>query len=269
MTATGQQANSRWERHAEDLDAYRREEAAAPTAPLTPEEEAELAKCVAAVDRGMQTFIEVGQALGRIRDGRLYRETHATFEDFCRQRWGMDRVNAHRHIEAAHVTELLSTDNVPSPSSVRVTRELARLRDRPETMRRAWRETVRFTQLTGAKPTAEQVRAVVQQYRPSKPPPQPEEQSQQRTELKGRELTRANAARRVFNNLFIGTLEGTRAGLSTSDDRLRRALLVASTDEKRAWIKTLERTAAELRRIRALIEEAPEVDPGSDAPPSP
>jgi hypothetical protein len=41
-------------------------------------------------DDADQTFIAVARALAAIRDGRLYRETHATFEAYCRERWGID-----------------------------------------------------------------------------------------------------------------------------------------------------------------------------------
>ena len=33
--------------------------------------------------RGLQTFFEVGSALAEIRDSRLHRQTHQTFEDYC------------------------------------------------------------------------------------------------------------------------------------------------------------------------------------------
>ena len=39
------------------------------------------------IDQGIKTFVEVGHALLVIRDERLYRERHETFEDYLRQRW--------------------------------------------------------------------------------------------------------------------------------------------------------------------------------------
>ena len=42
-----------------------------------------LAELELVIERGLKTFVEVGAALLGIRDGRLYRETHATFEDYC------------------------------------------------------------------------------------------------------------------------------------------------------------------------------------------
>ena len=47
-----------------------------------------LAELEDVVGRGMRTFVEVGAALCEIRDQRLYRVMHATFEGYCRERWG-------------------------------------------------------------------------------------------------------------------------------------------------------------------------------------
>ena len=60
-----------------------------------------LAECERVIERGMQTFVEVGEALAKIRDSRLYRETHATFEAYCRERWGFTRMRASQLIESA------------------------------------------------------------------------------------------------------------------------------------------------------------------------
>lgn len=35
----------------------------------------------AIIERGLATFVEVGTALAEIRDNRLYRESHGTFEE--------------------------------------------------------------------------------------------------------------------------------------------------------------------------------------------
>ena len=59
------------------------------------------------IERGQQTFIEVGRALLEIRDRRLYRETHATFEAYCRERWGWGRRYVNRQIVAAQVARTL------------------------------------------------------------------------------------------------------------------------------------------------------------------
>lgn len=57
------------------------------------------------IREGLQTFIEVGQALSEIRDSRLYRNTYATFEAYCKERWGMTKTSANRLIQASVVAE--------------------------------------------------------------------------------------------------------------------------------------------------------------------
>lgn len=55
------------------------------------------------IERGLQTFVEVGQALIEIRDRRLYKLSHQTFEDYCQERWGLARRTAYQYIEASEV----------------------------------------------------------------------------------------------------------------------------------------------------------------------
>jgi hypothetical protein len=55
----------------------------------------------AVVERGLATFLEVGQALATIRDRGLYRDTHLTWEDYCRDRWGFSARRARQLIAAS------------------------------------------------------------------------------------------------------------------------------------------------------------------------
>jgi protein gp37 len=64
-------------------------------------EEGQLRELEITIERGLPTFVEVGQALGQIRSRKLYRLTHSTFEDYCRERWGMTRQHANRLISAS------------------------------------------------------------------------------------------------------------------------------------------------------------------------
>lgn len=130
-----------------------------PAQTLSAVEATDLHELEEAIEKGLATFIEVGQALQRIRDGRLYRESHATFEEYSRDRWGLSRAHAYRQIDAAAVVNTLSpTGDTPAPASERVARELVPLKDEPEKLRETWRETV---EQHGPKPTAEHVREVV------------------------------------------------------------------------------------------------------------
>lgn len=92
--------------------------------PLTNNESRRLRECEQVIERGINIFYEVGNALAEIRESGLYRIQHATFELYCRQRWSMSRFYAHRLIDAAQVVEnLLPIGNVPASESQ--TRELA------------------------------------------------------------------------------------------------------------------------------------------------
>lgn len=101
------------------------------------------------IERGLETFVDVGLALTEIRNNRLYKETHGTFEDYCRERWGWNRSYAYRQIAAAETASLLSPMG-DKPESERVARPLTRLE--PEQQREAWEEAVRES--PDGKPTA-------------------------------------------------------------------------------------------------------------------
>lgn len=106
------------------------------------------------IQRGQQTFIDVGRALLEIRDERLYRVEHATFEDYCRDRWGWSREYAFRLSQAAQVADMLPMGNIQTE---RQARELAPLLEQPERMREVYQEAV---ELHGPEPTAKEIREV-------------------------------------------------------------------------------------------------------------
>ncbi|MCC5648015.1 hypothetical protein LC607_34965 [Nostoc sp. CHAB 5824] len=53
-----------------------------------------------------RAFFEAGKALTELRDRRLYRSTHKTFEDYCRERFGFSRRQPY-HLEAAVIFDNL------------------------------------------------------------------------------------------------------------------------------------------------------------------
>lgn len=65
----------------------------------------------------------------RIRDGKLYRKDHPTFEAYCSHRWGFDRHYAHRLIDGVKVARMLPIGNTPAPATESQARELAPLLD--------------------------------------------------------------------------------------------------------------------------------------------
>ncbi|MBD2451377.1 hypothetical protein H6G76_30485 [Nostoc sp. FACHB-152] len=57
-----------------------------------------------------RAFFEAGKALAELRDCRLYRSTHRTFEEYCRDRFGHSRQQSNYLIAAAGVYENLTTN---------------------------------------------------------------------------------------------------------------------------------------------------------------
>ena len=94
---------------------------------LTEHDRDELLALEATIEAGQETFFEVGAALLAIRDRRLYRECHPTFEAYIQDRWGFSRPRAYQLIEAARVAKNLSTTVDIKGLNERQTRALAPL----------------------------------------------------------------------------------------------------------------------------------------------
>jgi hypothetical protein len=107
------------------------------------------------IERGLSTFVEVGNALLEIRDSKLYRETHPTFEAYCRHRWRISRSYAYRQIKAASVAGLLSPigDIAITESQARA---LSSMGDDAERIAETWRDAC-----ADGNPTAEKIRAII------------------------------------------------------------------------------------------------------------
>jgi hypothetical protein len=87
---------------------------------LEPAEKRQRSECEEIIRQGWDTFLEVGRALEAIRDKRLYRDRHATFEDYCGQKWDFSKTHANRLIEAASVAAVLTPIGVKFKSETQV-----------------------------------------------------------------------------------------------------------------------------------------------------
>src|SRR5258708_34515777 len=76
--------------------------------PLSEAERLELAECRLRVDAVAASLVVGGRALRAIHDKNPHRETHESFEDFCRSHWGYSRSYAHRLIYLADIIDVLS-----------------------------------------------------------------------------------------------------------------------------------------------------------------
>ena len=126
-----------------------------------------------------RAFFEAGRALAELRDRRLYRSTHSTFEEYCKDRFGFERRHPYRLIEAAGVVDNLikmcpnwthfEIEDDPAtvhsdqrqilPTSEGQVRPMTKLK--PEEQQEVWQQAV---EVAGGKvPTGRIVKDVVQQ----------------------------------------------------------------------------------------------------------
>lgn len=127
--------------------------------PLTDTEEKDRQRLEKKVEKA---FYEAGSALRELRDQRLYRNTHTTFEEYCRDRFGHSRQKSYYLIAGAEIYQTLSTNRCQIlPTTEYQVRPLAPLE--PPQQPIAWNEAVKEA---GAKvPPARLVREAVQQIK--------------------------------------------------------------------------------------------------------
>ncbi len=136
-------------------------EAGTALVPMTLQEHEQLTMLESTIERGLGTFSDVGAALALIRDGRLYRELHRTFEDYCRERWDIQRAHAYRLIDGAAVVANLSPIGDILPSTESQARPLAGLE--PEIQRQVWERSVETA--PDGKVTAKHVEQTVTEWK--------------------------------------------------------------------------------------------------------
>lgn len=93
---------------------------------LTFAEAVSLARHEETIAQGLAGFMQTGTALLRIRDERLYRASHATFEEYLRERWNISRKRGYDLIAGAETVMALSPmGDTPQIESERVARAIA------------------------------------------------------------------------------------------------------------------------------------------------
>jgi hypothetical protein len=133
---------------------------------ITLKESARLVQLERTIETGITTFVEVGQALMEIRDSRLYRIEHKTFEAYCQEKWGMSRTYAFVTIESSKAAKnVLNCEQRPLTESQ--ARPLTKLS--PEKQPEAWAKAVEIAD--GEQPTARQVEQAVRQTLSTDNPP--------------------------------------------------------------------------------------------------
>lgn len=240
---------------------------------LTTAERAELGRYEKVIERGIDAFMDVGSALIAIRDDKLYRATHGTFEDYCRARWDMSRSYAYRTIGAAEVIENLSPIGDILPVNEAQTRPLVKLE--PEQQREAWADAVEHA--PDGKPTAAAVTKAAAKFSEPKATPTRADVKRLRDASKSLVPTPAKAVyvepvpNPATSDGLIAKLRHVCAGLVEAD-----VLLDDLIEMRQGWYhdlllsyipltiepEVLARAAKLVRAERTLInEEAAAIDP--------
>ena len=129
--------------------------------PLSDEEKGRLFELERQVE---ESFYRAGIALKEIRDSRLYRITHPTFEEYCRERFGFERRYPYQLIDAAIVADNIRQcvrDAHIFPTNEYQLRPLAKLKGDPAKQAEVWLRAVERAQ--GKQPTYEAVKETVQE----------------------------------------------------------------------------------------------------------
>ena len=79
------------------------------------------------IKEGERAFVDVGNALLEIRDEKLYRADHNSFDDYCQEKWGWNRDRGYKLIIAAQVFESLPKSVSHGIQNERQARELAKI----------------------------------------------------------------------------------------------------------------------------------------------
>ena len=135
---------------------------------LTPDEEKERHRLEWKVE---MAFYEAGSALRLLRDKRLYRSTHPTFESYCHDRFGYHRRHCYQLIDAAAVVENLCANSAQidggtsrgqtMPTNEYQVRPLTKLEPVEQVM--AWQQAV--SEAGGKVPSGRTVKGIVERLK--------------------------------------------------------------------------------------------------------
>ena len=138
---------------------------------LNSAEQEQLNLCETIIEKGYNTFIEVGNALFDIRNNKLYREKHSTFEEYCKQKWQIKRQRAYELMDAASIVNTLSEISDKNSDEFKVSQNInireshaVALGKVPEEMRNlVWQKVVDNQKENGKTITAKSIQFVYSQ----------------------------------------------------------------------------------------------------------
>lgn len=112
---------------------------------ITLDERSRLYKLEETIEHGLNTFVDVGNALLEIRDKRLYRQEYSTFEEYCNKRWNMKQSRAYQFMDSAKVVGILQSSTIVEllPTNEAQARPLTSLE--PAEQIEAWKRAITST----------------------------------------------------------------------------------------------------------------------------
>lgn len=111
------------------------------TTTLSAKDKALLKQCEAKIERGLKHWTEVAEGLVTIRGQRLYRATHARFDDYIAERWGFSRNWANQMVRTYKIACTVSETGVP-PVSQNSVISLEPIKD-PTLQKKVWKQAVK------------------------------------------------------------------------------------------------------------------------------
>jgi polyhydroxyalkanoate synthesis regulator phasin len=233
---------------------------------LSTDESMELERCETIIERGLRTFFEVGTALLRIRELRLYRAEYATFEDYCQERWEMGRRYVNQIIAASQVRENLGAMAPKQlPENERQARPLARLE--PEGQRAAWQQVLDSAAAEG-RITAAHVEQVVKEMLGQAAPAAAASAAAEREAAPAQQMPAAvpanadAAALRHENAALRQRLADVQSVLEEYQEQITRAQNYKPTSDRGEAVSPLLRLIEQI--YLTLIESEPDDTPGDE-----
>lgn len=126
---------------------------------LKTNEKQELQKHETTIKKGLNTFVEVGQALLEIRENKLYRIEYKTFEEYCQDKWHFTRMRVSQLINASLTIKNVNP-GLQMPKNEKEVRPLTPLE--PEIQNAVWQETI---EKHGENITAKKVQEVANDWK--------------------------------------------------------------------------------------------------------
>jgi hypothetical protein len=202
----------------------------------------------AIVQRGLDTDLEVGNALAEINDTWLYRATHPTFEGYLHDRWGISRTRGDQLIQAAEAAcQPPAGVDSPAPATGSAPRPLEPVhRDGSDGLASVWEQVRR--EFGGDDVTAVDIYLTIHKRKqPLQLQPDPSPNPQRSAELEAGELLRR--LRRLMTES-----SGTVANIAHQLETRAAELDDDACDQLRDDVLVLEEDIAMLKGLLARVD---------------